>query len=1122
MKASAEPGAYGGGHPQRKSEPGRGAESTPLLAASGSLPMKRNTSSSVFECAQFHEDREWSGFGPTENINFGPGETVKIKYPKSYNNLMRLLIIAHFVTGCVYIVWLAEEMMSPATWVFMYLIGPMFLLAETLSFVTRIVCFVQYVTKQHKAICPLYKLEPCFPESEWPVVQFCVTHYREPVHETYQTIKNLIDMDYPMHKLEINILDDGYFNCKNGVYTVSPVGQEMTDMIRALVSRIARGHGSAHTEHSYDCASERRPEAAPQGSRVLEFKHESLPTVRQIGRRRGKESHFKGGNLNNAIFNVLDSDEFQFYAFLDCDMAPTPDFLQLSMSQFFKLDNGKWVPNWEVGMTQAPQCFNNVAETNGDDDPLFQQTDVYWRRTMAHLDYWGLVHYYGTNVVMFKPALEDILGWQYGVLSEDTPTGANLTRFGWKALYIDQNIAEGLVKDTVVDTLSQRKRWAIGNIMWGLLKARKSLKCLLTDNFYNPPFYDSYLEREKAALSGENMDIPNKSLTLLGSATTDIDAYSPEDALPTEETSSLSAAARDIGYDCRKKRATGFWQQFMWSWSYWHVTWSNPVNGYWFVAYVATALYMLSGFLFSSTAVAINVLYPAVHFAVTTTILFVIGPQSTMWRGCQDRFAFAWVRLIAIFDSLDKAMKEQRPSPWNSSAYMELMAPPFTIFLIIFSMWAFSFTNCALDYNTCFKDVSSDSYVSAIIPTQIMGLFLGSVILVSMWPLFRCSLSNMLGFPMYKFRMLPGGASVPYLLAFAPVIILGSLYVFMVVDDAAARSTTSYSAQICISGQNGENVAPSVFVVGCAKCATTSLFEDMSDHFPTLDVGTREGGKNRTHASSVSIKDKHFFDEESVYQQGWSWYTSKYSNCSTDTDNQIVGADFTETYLESGTMTARKIHADYSQLAPSHGVEVYTKLRFVVMLRDPVDRLFSYYNSAKADGTLDVTGVTLSSACKADIASCESLTFDGWAHDQVTRASDCEKANPDEGLWPSCGDTGLFGGLYELQIAEYMNYFNSSQIAVVPMEAYTNDAPQLLSNVADWLKLDFVRNGMTSAADASTSEMESASGSDVMSAATRSMLGSFYEPHVKDLYDLISRSDITFIDIMEVQDIFRR
>ena len=65
MAAAPPAGAYGGGS-KNHNEPGRGAESTPLLAASGSLPMKRNTSSSVFECAQFHEDREWTGFGPTE------------------------------------------------------------------------------------------------------------------------------------------------------------------------------------------------------------------------------------------------------------------------------------------------------------------------------------------------------------------------------------------------------------------------------------------------------------------------------------------------------------------------------------------------------------------------------------------------------------------------------------------------------------------------------------------------------------------------------------------------------------------------------------------------------------------------------------------------------------------------------------------------------------------------------------------------------------------------------------------------------------------------------------------------------------------------------------------------
>jgi len=234
-----------------------------------------------------------------------------------------------------------------------------------------------------------------------------------------------------------------------------------------------------------------------------------------------------------------------------------------------------------------------------------------------------------------------------------------------------------------------------------------------------------------------------------------------------------------------------------------------------------------------------------------------------------------------------------------------------------------------------------------------------------------------------------------------------------------------------------------------------------------------------------------------------------------------VGADFTETYLESGTMTARKMHADYAQVAPSHGVEAYLKLKFVVMLRDPVDRLFSYYQSAKADGTLDIEGCTLSTKCEEDLASCTSLTFDKWAYDQVERASACEKADSSADLWPSCGDTGLFGGLYSQQIEEYLTFFNASQIAVVPMEAYTSDAPQLLDNLAAWLGLDFVRDGMTAAADLSTSE-ETSAGSEEMASSTRSMLGSFYEPYVKDLYDVISRTDITFIDIISLQDIFRR
>ena len=197
--------------------------------------------------------------------------------------------------------------------------------------------------------------------------------------------------------------------------------------------------------------------------------------------------------MNNAIFNVLNDSRYQYFAFLDCDMAPTHDFLQLTLPLFIQYRNKAWQPDYVTGMCQAPQTFSNVS-SNGSDDPMAQVQDFYWRRTMQHLDQWGIVHYYGTNVLMFRPALEDTMGWQYGVLSEDTPTGANITSLGWKSVYLDQDIAVGLCKDNVEETLIQRKRWAMGNMMWWLLTSPFA-KCLTTEKFKNPPVWADQCEQ---------------------------------------------------------------------------------------------------------------------------------------------------------------------------------------------------------------------------------------------------------------------------------------------------------------------------------------------------------------------------------------------------------------------------------------------------------------------------------------------------------------------------------------------------------------------------------------------------------------------------------------------------
>jgi len=1103
-----------------------GAEGSAAEQASLIEPVKKTDHNTQLKT--YTEGREWKGFGEQSTISFGKGETYKIKKPRLYNAIIRIFVIMHGLTGIAYLLWISQNLASS----FGFVIGPMFLVAEFSSYIMRVICFTQYWTKQYKAVCPLHQLSPCFPEDEWPIVQFCVTHYREPVNETHPTLKGLLEMDYPVDKLEINILDDGYWTRKSdGSFVAHPVGLEMTKMIRNTLSAFARGESGSITEFTWEAGKDVRPEAAEFGNHIIEFKHPCFPTVRQICRRKGPVSHFKGGNLNNAIFNVLNDSRYQFYAFLDCDMVPTNDFIQLTMPLFLQYKNKAWSPDWVTGMCQAPQSFSNVS-SNGADDPMAQVQDFYWRRTMMHLDRWGIVHYYGTNVLFFRPALEDCLGWQYGVLSEDTPTGSNVASLGWKAVYLDQDIAEGLCKDNVEETLIQRKRWAMGNMMWWMLTSPFA-KCLTTEEFKNPPFWDKQLARfamlKNAAKSGGNggeVVIPDagaaESLEAVAgrrASLVESEAGAPEDHR-CENTP-------DPGLLRRQARMRDWLINMMHSWSYMHVKLSNQVAAFWFVAYVATAIYMMlmagEASWAPSDTISLNVLFPALHFITTTTLLYTIGPQSGMWRACQDRFAFAWVRMVAIHEGFCLAFyKEAKAGPWNVSAANILVYPPVFIYFGVIGVFSYSGTLCGMNWDSCISTVESTSFFSANLPIQVVGLFLGLVIIVSMWPMMRSTLSNILGYPMYKLRMCPSGSTWPYILALSPLFMVASLWLIWGAPDSLYNDISSLvESEVCVSGR----VAPSLFVVGCEKCATTSLYNDMSTHYRQLDTGNTllEGEDDEF------LKSKHYFD--TYYSRGEEWYLSHYSNCSSEglatesvalnrrlggSSSVRVAADFTPSYLQEAD-AAKRIYKTYE--SSSH----QTQLRFVSILRDPADRLFSYFVSGKETGTLDLTGFDFSASCLEDPVDCsdvQDMTFESWVTVQLETAEACEAANPGQNLWPHCGTSGLFGGLYALQLGKYLEHFDAKQIAIVRFEAFSGDGPQLLKNLASWLGLDFDRDGMTSSSQLDITSYDDDVDAAGMTDSTRDILDSFYNPYTAQLYSLIAKNGVSFIDVIEKKDLF--
>jgi hypothetical protein len=83
------------------------------------------------------------------------------------------------------------------------------------------------------------------------------------------------------------------------------------------------------------------------------------------------------------------------------------------------------------------------------------------------------------------------------------------------------------------------------------------------------------------------------------------------------------------------------------------------------------------------------------------------------------------------------------------------------------------------------------------------------------------------------------------------------------------------------------------------------------------------------------FKEPHFFNIDDNYEKGLSWYLNTYYKNSI---NSKVVIDFTPTYLYSKKSAERIFN--------SLGRDV----KFIVILRDPVDRAFSHYLHSKRDG----------------------------------------------------------------------------------------------------------------------------------------------------------------------------
>ena len=237
---------------------------------------------------------------------------------------------------------------------------------------------------------PLNKMMPPFPLVDWPTVDVLLCHYTEPAEETIETLRKLIDLQYPPRKLHIYICDDGHLKSdfravdagtarapkavrnESAILTSGDVRIAVANLFRALAARdndeldreSNEGHGSGDgDEHRASATSglgrmhyaktrEVFPEvtsaarAVPRADCAFGFAEDryelpGLPVVSYVARAKPRMHHSKSGNVNNVLYNVQSLEtggdgEGRYVAIFDNDMQPHPEFLVSTLPLFFE------------------------------------------------------------------------------------------------------------------------------------------------------------------------------------------------------------------------------------------------------------------------------------------------------------------------------------------------------------------------------------------------------------------------------------------------------------------------------------------------------------------------------------------------------------------------------------------------------------------------------------------------------------------------------------------------------------------------------------------------------------------------------------------------------------------
>ena len=268
-----------------------------------------------------------------------------------------------------------------------------------------------------------------------------------------------------------------------------------------------------------------------------------------------------------------------------------------------------------------------------------------------------------------------------------------------------------------------------------------------------------------------------------------------------------------------------------------------------------------------------------------------------------------------------------------------------------------------------------------------------------------------------------------------------------------------------------------LFIIGAQKCGTSTLFDNL------VKYKNIYGGE---------IKEKNFFSHEDLYQKSSEWYHNLFPNVSVvfyKYYKKIYFLDSSPSYL-SQKDAADKIF------------EYNTKAKFIVMMRNPVDRAFSAWNMYRQMNLLNdnekikLFNTHVKGSSKDRESKFRSLihlekfpTFEEMVQDEL------DDFSTDSSKFPGI----LSRGIYFDQIEYYFKLFDPGQFYFIFAEEFKVNKAQILNDLLKFLKLD---KGLQSKKLNDTHIREY---NDKLVQETRDKLITFYAPLNEKLFVLINK-----------------